>query len=162
MLGLYDNFPINVHQIADFEASISKSKLQQGLTRTLYRLNKEKLSLEDVAHPSIPQCTVIFEFGIAESNSFNYLDKQETSRILKISRRTPFRVMDFFCAIRYYKTQNEEENPLKFDYYMLRFAFQDKTTGIQVFHEKGPRHVSPRELIDLVADRINQTFPRRT
>ncbi|MGD8545511.1 MAG: hypothetical protein PVH12_04985 [Candidatus Bathyarchaeota archaeon] len=158
MLGCYDNFPINVHQIATFNTYISKSKLQQGLTRLIYRLNKEKLRLEDVAHLSIPQCTVVFEFGIAESKCFNYLDKEEIGRILKIAKKKPFRVMDFFCALRYYKKQNGEKRTLKFDYYMLRFTFQNNLTGIQVFHEKGPRHVSPEELVNLIGNKIGQMF----
>lgn len=159
MLGFYENFPTNVHKIAHFSASASKKILQRALTQTLRKLNKKTFRLEDVAHPSVPQCTVIFEFGIAEANSFNYLDKKETNRVLKIIRKNPYQVMDFFCVIRYYKTQNR--TPLKFDYYMLRFTFDSKATEVHVFHERGPRHVSPKEIVNFVANKINKMFSKK-
>jgi len=161
MLGFYENFPINVHKIVHFGASVSKKRLQGALTHVLCKLNDETFSLEDVAHPSVPQCTVIFEFGIAEANNFNYLDKEETNRILKSINKKPFKIMDFFCAIRYYKTQNRKKTPLKFDYYMLRFISNKKSTEIQVFHERGPRHVSPEDIANFVASKINENFSRK-
>ena len=161
MLGFYENFPKNVHKIAHFTSSVSKKRLQETLTQTLHKLNDETFILEDVAHPSVPQCTVIFEFGIAEANNFNYLDKEETNRALKNIHKKPFQVMDFFCAIRYYKMQNKKKTPLKFDYYMLRFTFDKKSTAIQVFHERGPRHVSPGKIANFLANKINETFSRK-
>lgn len=161
MLGFYENFPTNVHRIAHFSVSASKKRLQRALTQTLRKLNKKTFRLEDVAHPSVPQCTVIFEFGIAEADSFNYLDKKETNRVLKIIRKNSYQVMDFFCVIRYYKTQNRKKTPLKFDYYMLRFTFDNKTTEVHVFHERGPRHVSPKEIVNFVATKINKTFSKK-
>jgi hypothetical protein len=161
MLGFYENFPKNVHKTAHFKASASKKRLQQTLTQTLHKLNNETFSLEDVVHPSVPQCIVDFEFGIAEASNFNYLDNEEINRVLKIIRKKPFQIMDFFCAIRYHKTQNKKKTPLKFDYYMLRFTFNKKSTEIQVFHERGPRHVSPEEITNFVVNKINEAFPRR-
>ena len=161
MLGFYENFPKNVHKIAHFKASASKKRLQRVLTQTLHKLNNETLSLEDVAYPSVPQCTVIFEFGIAEANNFNYLDKEETNKVLEVIHRKPFQIMDFFCGIRYYKTQNKKKAPLKFDYYMFRFTFDKKSTEIQVFHERGPRHVPPEEITNFVVSKINETFSRK-
>jgi len=160
-MGFYENFPENVHQTTHFAVSISNKKLQQTLTQTLHNLNNETFCLEDVANPSIPQCTIIFEFGIAEGTSFNYLDNEETEKVLKVIRKKPLRVMDFFCAIRYYKRQKERKKPLKFDYYMLRFAFEKKSVEVQVFHERGPRHVSPREVIGFIAGKVNEALPRK-
>jgi hypothetical protein len=161
MLGLYENFPKNVHNIAHFKASASKKRLQRALTQMLFKLNNETFSLEDVTHPSVPQCVVNFEFGIAEANNFDYLDNEEINRVLKIIRKKPLQFMDFFCAIRYYKTQNKKKTPLKFDYYMLRFIFNKKSTEIQVFHERGPRHVSPEEITNFVVNKINEKFSRK-
>lgn len=126
-----------------------------------HKLNNETFSLEDVAHPSIPQCTVIFEFGIAEANSFNYLDNEEINRILKVIRRKPFQVMDFFCAIRYYKIQEEKKTPLKFDYYMLRFIFDKNSTETKIFHERGSQHVSPKDIANFLANKINGMFSKK-
>ena len=77
MLGVYENFPENIQKIAFFTSSVSCKKLQQALTEILHRLNTETLRLEDLGNPSIPQCQVIFEFGIAETQTFNYLDDKE-------------------------------------------------------------------------------------
>lgn len=161
MLGFYENFPTNIHKIARFNISASKKSLQRVLAQTLYELNKENFSLADVAHPSVPQCTVIFEVGIAEANNFNYMDKKETSRMLKMIRKNPFQVMDFFCAIRYYKLQNKQKSPLKFDYYMLRFMFDTEATEVQVFHERGPRHISPQEIINFITEKLSEGFPQK-
>ena len=161
MLGFYDNFPENIHKITRFATSLSSKRLQQALMQTFQRINTETFSLEDIADPSVPQCTVVFEFGIAEANNFNYLDDEETNRVLRIIHKEPFQVTDFLCAIRYYKTQNEKKTPLKFDYYMLRFAFDKNSTELQIFHERGPRHISPEDIANLVANKINETFSRK-
>jgi hypothetical protein len=161
MLGFYESFPKIIHTTAYFGTSSSKMRTQQALTQTLHKLNNETFSLEDVAGPSVPQCTVILEFGIADEVNFNYLDEEETKRVLKIIHKKTFKIMDFFCAIRYHKTQNEKKTPLKFDYYMLRFTFNEKSTEIQVCHERGPRHVSPEEIVSFVVNKINEKFSRK-
>ena len=161
MLGYYDNFPENIHKVASFSTSTSKKRLQQALIQVLYKINSETFTLEDVAHPSIPQCKVIFEFGIAEANSFNYLDSEEKSKAIKNIRKKPFQTMDFLCAVRYYKMQNEKKTPLKFDYYMLRFTFNKKLAEIQVFHERGPRHITPEDAVNFVANKINEAFSKK-
>ncbi len=161
MLGFYENFPVNVHQVASIYSTTSRRKMQKSLVRILHKFNQRKFRLEDISYPSIPKCKVVFEFGIAKSNIFNYLDTHETSKVLKIAHTDPFRIMDFFCAIRYYTMRNGKENSLKFDYYMLRFTFYDETTEILIFHERGPRHISPNELINLIIYRIGQMFPNR-
>jgi hypothetical protein len=161
MLGYYENFPENIHKIARFATSASNKKLQQTIIKILHKLNNENFNLEDIAKPSILQCNTIFEFGIAETNNFNYLDAEETSKVLKIVYKKPFQIMDFFCAIRYYKTRNEEKTPLKFDYYMLRFLFDKNFVEVQIFHERGPRHMSPEDITILIANKINETFSKR-
>ena len=72
MLGLYENFPKTVHKTAFFAASISNKRLQQALIQTFQKINNENFNLEEIANPSVPKCTVILEFGIAEANNFNY------------------------------------------------------------------------------------------
>jgi len=161
MLGYYENFPINIHKITSFSTSTSKKRLQQALIQVLYKINSATFTLEDVAHPSIPHCKVIFEFGIAEANSFNYLDSEEKSRVIKNIRKKPFQIMDFLCAMRYYKMQNEKKTPLRFDYYMLRFTFNKKLAEIQVFHERGPRHITPEDAVNFVANKINEAFSKK-
>lgn len=162
MLGLYENFPEEIHKKTLFATSLSNKRLQQALTRILHKLNNESFDLEEVCDVSIPHCTTIFEFGIAENLVFNYLDQWEEKRVLKVIRKRSFSVVDFFCAIRYYRMRNNRRRPLKFDYYMLRLLFSNKTSmEIRVFHERGPRHVSPEDLVRFLVSKLNETFPRK-
>jgi hypothetical protein len=156
MLGLYENFPTTIHKIAYFTTQASNKKLQQKLTATLQKLNTETLTLEAVSDPSIPQGTVNFEFGIAEADTFNYLDSEETAKLLKTISKQPLQTMDFFCAARYHKSQDERETRLRFDYYMLRFTFNEDTIEVRAFHERGPRYTSPEDVINLIANKMNE------
>ena len=161
MLGFYENFPKYAQFYARFSTSISNKKLQQTLVQILHKINSETFNLDDFAKPSISQCTAVFEFGIAEVDSFNYLDLEETNRALESIRKKPLHLMDFFCAIRYYKAKGEGRNPLKFDYYMLRLIFDKGFMEIQIFHERGPRHVLPEDIINLVIKKINESFSKK-
>jgi hypothetical protein len=160
MLGFYNNFPRSVHKTVRFLASVSERTLQKALVEAFHRLNKGTFSLEEVATPSIPQCTVIFEFGVAEDDDFNYLDDEERDRLLKIIRKKPFSTLDFLCVIRYYKLKGEARRPLRFDYYMLRFTFRKRIGRMRVFHEKGLMYVSPKDLPWFMVDKINAQFSR--
>jgi hypothetical protein len=159
MLGVYESFPENVHKIADFATLTPTKRLQQTLVQVLHKLN-ETTSLDSTTSPATSQCAVIFEFGIAEGNDFNYLDDEEVSRVMNNISRKPLPIVDFLLVIRYYKTQEQKRSPLRFDYYMLRFAF-DKHLEIRVFHEKGPMRMLPEEIIDLIVSRINETVSKR-
>jgi len=161
MLGFYENFPVNVHMIMQLTTSVSAKKLQQAIVQALYRLNSENLSLEAIANPSISECTVIFEFGIAEGKTFNYLDHEETQKVLGKIGEASMKVMDFFSAIRYYKWKEGKSKPLKFDYYMIRLTFNANLVNVYVFHERGPRHISPEEIINLIVARVNTLFRRK-
>lgn len=161
MLGFYEGFPVNAHKIVRFAPLISNKKLQQALIQTLQKLNGEKLSLEELTEPSIPACTVIFEFGIAEGDTFNYLDLAENQKVLEKIRKAPLPVMDFFCAVRYYKEQNGKKIPLKFDYYMLRLTFNAGFMEMNVFHERGPRHILPEDIVNLIVNKVNEFFSRK-
>jgi hypothetical protein len=161
MLGTYDNFPQNIHKKAAFTTALSNKKLQQKLLQTLHTLNNQTLRLEEISDPSIPHCTVILEFGIAETNNFNYLDDEETNKTLKTISKSPLQTMDFLCSIRYYKTQGEKKTPLRFDYYMIRLNFENNLTEIQISHERGPRHTSPNDIANLIIDKINEAFNKK-
>jgi len=161
MLGFYTNFPQNIHKAETFSTSILSKKLQQTLVETLYRLNDETLSLEDVAAPSIPSCKVIFEVGVAEDNDFSYLDDEERKRLLGALKKKPFQVMDFLCVIRYRRMREEKKMRMRFDYYMLRLLFGESLVEVQVSHEKGTRHISPDDLVKLVVNRVNGAFSKK-
>ncbi len=161
MFGFYENFPETIHYIARFSFSTSNKRLQQTLIHALLTINNKPFPIETITGPSIPQCTASIEFGIADTNSFNYLNDEETEKILKIIRQQNLQILDFFCAIRYYKTQKETRTPLKFDYHLLRLVFDEKSMEIKVFHERGPRHVTPKDVIDFVVNKINDESQRK-
>ena len=161
MLGVYNNFPKTVHKIAIFAASISEKRLQRALIEVFYKSNNGAFKLEEVSTPSVPQCTVVFEFGIGEEGDFTYLGSEEKDRVLKMIEKKLLPLMDFLCVIRYYKMQSGKKTPLKFDYYMLRFIFNKKTVEMQIFHEKGLMYVSPKDLPEFTADGINAGFSKK-
>jgi len=127
----------------------------------LQEVNCRKFSFEDFGNPTIPGCTVIFEVGIADSNSFTFIDEQEAKKVLAAVRKEPFGLMDFFCAIRYYRDYASIKKPLRFDYYITRFVFDESIIEVQVFHERGPRYFSPKDMVLFLIDRINETSVRK-
>ena len=161
MLGFYENFPVNIHRTDNFTSSLSSKKLQQRLIQVLHKINRETFSFEEIAYPTVPEGTIIFEAGLAEAKSFNYIDEGETKRVLTALRKETLRSMDFFCAVRYYKGIGEKKKPLKFDYYMMRTIFGEKTMEVQVFHERGPRYISPEDIVAFLVNEVNKTSARR-
>ncbi len=159
MLGFYENFPADIHRIENFTSLLSTKKLQQRLIQVLHDMNRKKFSFEEVTYPTVHECTIIFEAGLADAKSFNYIDEEETNRVLTALRKATFQTMDFFCAIRYYK--GVAKAPLKFDYYLLRIVFGKNSLEIQVFHERGPRYISPQDLVTFLVNEINKTSARR-
>jgi hypothetical protein len=153
-LGLLDNFPVNVHRVDGFTATLSVKQLQQKLLRTLQEVNCREFSFDEVTDPTVPQGTVLFEFGIAEGGSFSYLDEEMLETVLSTLSKEA-QAFDFFCVIRYYKISGDKKTPLKFDYYMLRTLFGKDALEVQVFHERGPRYVSPEDLTAFIVRKLN-------
>ena len=160
-LGFYENFPSNIHMVESFNSTISSKQLQQRLIQVFYELNGKELSFEEVANPTIPECKLIFELGLAEAKSFNYIDEEEVKKAINLLAKEHLHTMDFFCAIRYYKGNAEKKTALKFDYYLLRTIFSKDTFEIQVFHERGPRYISPEDLTLLIFNKINEAAKRK-
>ena len=161
MLGRYENFPEGIHRTESFTSSLSSKKLQQRLIQVLSEINRKTFSFEEIANPTVPECTIIFEVGLADAESFNYIDEEETKKALNALKKEPFHVMDFFCAVRYYKAKTEKKTPLKFDYYMIRFAFSKDTMEIRVFHERGPRYFSPEDIVTFLMNKVNEATGRK-
>ena len=104
----------------------------------------------------MPHGKVIFEFGVAEAGNFNFIDEEELKKTLDFLAKERLTSMDFFCSIRYYKGEGEKKTPLKFDYYMLRTVFSKDTFEVQVFHERGPRYISPEDLTMFIYNKVNE------
>ncbi len=153
-LGSYQNFPASIHWTETYTSALSSRNLQEKIIRLLCELNRREFTFEQVSNPTIPNGRVIFEFGLADSQSFNYIDKEEVKSVLNLLAKTRLQKMDFFCGIRYHKVDGEKKIPLKSDYYLLRAVF-GQTLEIQLFHERGPRYLSPQDIAELLYNQIN-------
>lgn len=162
MLGFYENFPQNFHHLSSFTYSLSRSNIQQKLVHVLNEMNRSSFTFEEVGSPAVPKSSVIFEYGIADAGNFNFLNEAETKKVLDAVGRRALQVMDLFCAIRYYKNQEAKKTPLRFDYFMLRMVFgKDKSVELQVFHERGPRYISPEEFGAFLVRKVNGAAARK-
>ena len=159
MLGKYENFPLNVQFLKILSSTLNSKQLQQKLIKILKDLNRKPLHFEEISIPTIPNSEIIFEFGIAEGNYFNFLDEQETNRVLSIIkvRQTS---LDFFCVVRYYRCNTQKKDALKFDYYLFKVNFAVNTVEFRVFHKQGPRYIAPEELVALIVESINKAVGR--
>ena len=161
MIGFYENFPINIHRIETFSTLLSNKKLQQRIIQVFHEINHKKYSFEEVTIPTIPNCSVMFEIGLADSKIFNFIDKDEREKTLNLLSKEPLQTMDFFCAVRYYKDEANKKKPLKFDYYLLRTVFGKNLVETRIFHERGPRYILPEDIINFLINKINDTSKRR-
>jgi hypothetical protein len=161
MLGFYENFPRTAHTITKYVPLISNRNLQQKLTQTLHALNAQAFDLEKVTDVSIPECAASFEFGIAQANDFNYLDDDETEALLKTISKRPLDVMDFLCVVRYHRVLGEKKRALRFDYSLIRFSFSKDLVDVRVFHERGPRHTSPEDVLNFIVSKVNEESSKR-
>ena len=156
MLGKFENFPEIIHKEKTFKTTkFSIKEKQRKILKSLYNLNGKEIQQNRITNLESPKFTVIFELGIADGMTFNYLDDSELKRCLKHLKIRNFKTLDFFMVNRYYKKKNEGKRvPLKFDYQFLRFTFPNKCLKIMVYHERGPRRIQLEELIDFLAQQI--------
>ena len=144
-----------------YNSAESSIKLQQRLIQTFYEINKREFSFEEAANPTIPGCRIIFEFGLADTESFNYIDKEEVKKALNALKSENIDTLDFFCAIRYYKGDGQRKRALKFDYYLIRTVYNQNLFEIQIHHKKGLRYVSPEDLASFIFNKLNEASNRK-
>jgi hypothetical protein len=104
---------------------------------------------------------VIFEFGLGYAEGFNYIDDEELKKALDLLAKEHLHTVDFFCLIRYYKENGESKQALKFDYYLFRTMYNGGSFEIQVFHERGPRYISPEDLTLIIFNQINKGLKKK-
>lgn len=163
MLGYYRNFPQLIHGKTSFHTKYSLRTLQKAIIQTLHKLNAYEAPFEEVVGlPPLSltaKCKVNFDFGMANELTFTYLDKEEALNMKKRVRRNPFPILDFLCVIRYYKmTGHQRKRPLKFDYYFMRFAFDEGGMQVLIHHERGPQRIPPQDLLNFVIGQIKETL----
>jgi hypothetical protein len=148
LLGCYKNFPKNIHGTILFE-------YQDPAKSETFEL--------DAVTPYLKQnCVVGFEFGVADDFDFNFLDNNELDKCLKCVDEKELETLDFFFAVRYHLIREDGERvPLRFDYDVLRFAFQEGGLELRIRHEKGTQHVQLDDLTAFLVKQINAELSRR-
>ena len=162
MLGCYNNFPRNIHGTSSFQYLDSAKGLQQAILGTFHRLNSESFDLGTVTPYLKQSCVVGFEFGVADGFDFNFLDQNELTRCLKSVDETEMETLDFFCAVRYHLVRDDGKRvPLKFDYHVIRFFFQEGGLELQIRHEKGTQRIPLDDLTAFLIEQINPELSRK-
>jgi hypothetical protein len=160
LLGHYENFPETIHGISRFSHRVSSRKVQQAVVSAFYQLNKEKCWLKEiVCHSSPLRCEVNFEFGVGEKDTFTFLDEEERDRLKNAIEKKTMPFLDFLCVLQYYVVNGPKRRaPLKFDYYLLRFAFDSNYVEFLVSHERGPQRVHIEDLMSFLTKHVKRAL----
>ncbi|MCZ2807808.1 MAG: hypothetical protein O2V44_00480 [Candidatus Bathyarchaeota archaeon] len=162
MLGRYENFPESVHAVALFDYQGSAKEVQQAILCALHHLNYECYDLDAVTPYLKQKCEVGFEFGVAEGFDFNFLDQKELDQCLRSVAEKELQTLDFFFVVRYHIIREGSKRvPLRFDYHVLRFSFQESGLKMRIRHERGTQRVTLDDLTAFIAKRINAELSRR-
>jgi len=162
LLGQYENFPEVIHGFARFACGSPTGKVLQAILYALHKLNQEVCGLNAVTPHSPPDIEVSFEVGVAEDVEFNYLDKEELDRFQKSIVEKELPTLDFFCVVRYHVVNEVRKRvPLKFDYHLFRFMFQENSMELRICHERGTQRVPLEDLITFTTKRINEELSQR-
>ncbi|MFQ6068633.1 MAG: hypothetical protein ACE5KD_03720 [Candidatus Bathyarchaeia archaeon] len=157
MLGRYENFPNIIHGIARFSYRASQKKAQLAIVSAFYQLNRKKCRLKDIAYLFPPTYEVKFEFGIGEDITFTFLDENELNTLETKITKKALMFLDFLCVLQYHIIDKSRKRaPLKFDYYLLRFAFAKNYMEFLVSHERGPMRVHVEDLINFLTECIKK------
>ena len=156
MLGRFDRFPKNVHEVAVFNYQDPKTKLQQTILCALQKLNIKTFALNNIMPFFEQDYKVSFEFGIADGQVFTFLDEEQLGQTLKVSEENELEVLDFFVVVRYHKIdENGKQIPLRFDYHVLRFAFHEKIVELLIRHERGTQRIATQDLVEFLTQQVN-------
>jgi len=162
LLGRYENFPETVHAVALFDYQDSAKEVQQAILCALHNLNHERYDLDAVTPYLKQKCEVGFEFGVAEGFDFNFLDQKELDQCLRSVAEKELQTLDFFFAVRYHIIREAGKRvPLRFDYHVLRFIFQESGLKMRIRHERGTQRVPLDELTAFLVKQINAELSRR-
>ncbi len=161
MFGRYENFPETVHAIALFNYLGSAKSIQQAILSAFHHLNHRVYDLGAVTPYLKQKCDVGFEFGVAEGNVFNFLDEKELDQCLRSVAEKELQMLDFFFVVRYHTRDRGKRIPLRFDYHVLRFTFQEGYLEMQIRHEKGTQRIPLDDLTDFISKQINAELSLR-
>jgi hypothetical protein len=135
--------------------------LQTAIAKVFHRLNKQTIDMKTLTKASPKNCTVNFEFGIAEAETFNFIDDEELRKLENILKEQTLQVLDVFCAASYHIRETDgKDKSLKFDYNMLRFVFKRKNMELFIFHERGIRRIPLDDFTLFLINEINKELAK--
>jgi hypothetical protein len=156
MLGRYHDFPTNIEGFARYNYQASMQTLQLAIVQALHSLNNQTIDIKHITEAGPASCSVSFEFGVADADTFNFLDAEELQRIRETLKQQTLPVLDVYFVARYHASQPEgKRRSLKFDYGMLRFAFGKGNMELFVYHERGTQRIPLDDLAAFLKDQIN-------
>jgi len=107
-------------------------------------------------------CSVNFEFGVADADTFNFLDEEELKKLENTLKEQALRILDIFCVTRYHiDGTGGKRKSLKFDYNMLRFAFYRKNMELFVYHERGIQRIPLEDFVLFLQDHFNKELANK-
>lgn len=160
MLGRYDLFPDICHGRMELKYDLDERTLQTAVIKVLFELNNEGVKASEITGLD-DDLHVYFEFGFAEGGDFTFIDEDEASFILKNIEENSFDLMDLFCVLKYYRFIDGRLRPLRFDYSMIRFKFEDGSLSILFFHERGTRRIEFSLLMNFILKRVYSLLGER-
>jgi len=162
LLGRYENFPTNIHGVARFTYPASTQTLQTAIVQVLHRLVKQTIDMKALTKASPLNCTVNFEFGVADADTFNFLDDEELKKLENALKEQALQILDILCVARYHVNEASGKlKSLKFDYNMLRFTFYRKNVELFVYHERGIQRIPLEDLALFLRDQFNRELADR-
>ena len=162
MLGRYENFPQSVHAVASFSYHESAKDVQKAIFCAFHQLNNETCDLGTITPYLNQKCEVSFEFGVAKDVDFLFLDKKELDNCLRTIDENELQTLDFFFVVRYHQVKDDDKRvPLRFDYHVLRFVFQEGGLEIRIRHERGSQRATLDDLTAFITEKINTELSRR-
>jgi len=157
LLGRYDEFPTSASRFAQFVYLDSVHKLQAAIAQAMYKLNQQPINLASLTTASPPNCYVNFEFGIADTDAFYYLDQEQLNALEKALKAQPLAILDVFCAARYYVRKEKGKNrPLPFDYSVLRFIFENEDIELLLHYIRGNQRIPRKDFILFLKNQIDK------
>ena len=157
MLGCYDEFPANASRFAQFTYSDSLQTLQEAILRALHELNQQTIDLATITTASPPNCFVNFEFGVADSDAFYFLDKNELNRLERALKAQALSILDVFCGARYHiKKEKGKKQSLQFDYSLLRFMFEKPDIHLSAHYIRGNQRIPRKDFVLYLKNQIDK------
>lgn len=150
-IGVYAVFPEKCHYACRIELMAPIISAKKALLSTLFRLNGHIVEDETLKFLAGPDIEVILEFGVANEFSFEYLDSKILDSLIRAVDEEIIHKIDFLCVARYYRRGAEKRTALRFDFYLLRFSFDNEGwLGVQALHERGLQRIPVEELVDFL------------